>query len=281
MTGKLRAMDLEAAAATFRHRARRTVSRYPSLYLPLARRKHPDAVLDGSTQIVIDGFTRSAVTFAVVAFQLAQDDHVRVAHHLHAVGHFIAAARRGVPVLLAVRGPEDTILSALVREPLVGPRDFLESYVDLYERLFPYRSAFLVAPFREVTEDFGGVTRRVNALFGTSFREFEQTHESVQACFDLIEERSRRPAWAPLLGKFLSGRISAGEYRGATVELRRSAAAGRDVPEHRVQRPSAARQEAKETVRERYLRPELAVLRHRAELAYERLAGGPGESRSP
>ena len=257
-----------------RHDARRLVARYPSVYLPLARRKYPDAVLDADTQLVIDGFTRSAVTFAVVGFQMAQNGHVRVAHHLHAPAQPLAAARRGVPVLLSVRRPEDSILSALVREPFVRPGTLVRSYVEFYERLCDHRSSFVVATFEEITSDLGAVVRAVNERFGTDFRPFDQTDENVRRCFELIEERARRPSWEPLIGRFLSGRISLDEFIGATDEAR-----GRErpptLPEERVQRPSETRQAQKEARRSDYLQPRLASLRARAENAYATLLESP------
>ena len=45
--------------------------------LPLANWKRRGRALDQHTQLVLDGFTRSASTFAVIAFQLAQNDHVQ------------------------------------------------------------------------------------------------------------------------------------------------------------------------------------------------------------
>jgi hypothetical protein len=266
---------IAARAAAVRHVVRRVVSAHPSVYLPVARRKHPHATLDRDTALVIDGFTRSAVTFAVVAFQLAQDDHVRVAHHLHAAGHLIEAARRGVPTLVTVREPKDSILSALIREPLVPPAQFLRSFADFYERILPYRSRFVVATFDEVTTDMGEVTARVNERFGTRFACFEQTEENVRACFALIEERSRRPPWEEQLGLFLSGRMSADEYRAATEQARRTSELP-SVPEHRVQRPSEQRQAMKQRLRARYEAPGLAGLRARAERAFARFTRSPG-----
>ena len=88
-----------------------------------------------ATELVIDGFTRSASTFAVVAFQLAQPRPVRVGHHLHAPGQIIRAVRLGVPVLLTVRPPEDTVLSLVVREPYVTIPQGLHAYARFHERL--------------------------------------------------------------------------------------------------------------------------------------------------
>ena len=85
---------------------------------------------------------------------------------MHAAASLVAAARRGVPTLITAREPEPTILSSLMREPEVTARQWLKTYVAFYERILPFRSAFVIATFTEVTSDFGAVTRRVNERFG-------------------------------------------------------------------------------------------------------------------
>ena len=100
-------------ASRARHRLRTRVAEYPSLYLPFARRKYPGPspeVISPETELVIDGFTRSATTFAVYALQLSQERPVRLAHHLHAPAQLIEAARRGVPALVLIREPRGAIL---------------------------------------------------------------------------------------------------------------------------------------------------------------------------
>jgi len=247
---------------------------HPSLYLPLARWKSGHSVLEARTELVVDGFTRSAGTFAAIAFQLAQNDHVRVAHHMHAAAPLIAAARRGVPTLITVREPESTILSAMMREPAVSPRQWLKTYAAFYERILSFRPHFVVATFEEVTSDFGAVIGRVNERFGTRFRRFEHTEENVKAVFALIEERAEGPPWQPFLNRFVSGLISADEYRTATRPYRDALGDHPPVvPEQRIQRPSAQREAAKGRMRDRYRDPALAALRARAEAAYRAVIG--------
>src|SRR5215831_17383610 len=85
-----------------RHRLRTRFTEFPRLYLAFARHKYPGPspeVISSATELVIDGYTRCASTFAVYALQLAQDKPVRLAHHLHAPAQLVAAARAGVPAL--------------------------------------------------------------------------------------------------------------------------------------------------------------------------------------
>jgi hypothetical protein len=267
---------LTRARAVARHVIRRRISAYPSIYLPLMRRKFPGAVLDRDTDLVIDGFTRSAGTFAVVAFQLAQNGHVRLAHHLHAAAHLKAAARRGVPAIVPIRRPEETVLSAIIREPLVPVGQFLRSYVDFHARISPYRGSQVVATFEQVTTDFGSVIGRLNSRFGTGFREFHHDEADVERCLALIEERSRRPPWEHLLGDFLSGRMSADEYEAATAGFRSDPRVRlAPVPENRVQRPSEERRAIRDSLAPLYHAPRLARLREEAERLYELMVRGP------
>src|SRR6266516_4034644 len=165
-----------------RNRLRTRVCEIPGLYLPFARRKYPGPspeVISSETQFVIDGYTRSASTFAVYALQLSQDKPVRLAHHLHAPAQLIRAARRGVPALVLIREPQGAVLSQLIREPGVALPDALVAYARFYTCLLPYYDKFVVADFEEVTSDFGSVIRRVNKQFGTTFAEFKPTQANI------------------------------------------------------------------------------------------------------
>jgi hypothetical protein len=244
------------------------VSETPVVYLPFARHKYPGPspeVIGGDTEFVIDGYTRSASTFAVYAFQLAQPAPVRLAHHLHAPAQLIEAARRGIPALAVIREPQGAVLSQLIREPGVAMRDALLSYARFYESLRRYRNAFVVADFEEVTKDFGGVTRRVNERFGTAFAEFEPADANVRQCMDLIKLRS---TLSPVLLGFESGTVTFGELE---PEIERLARQQGPSPEAWV--ASADRERSKAALRQQWRRPGLARLRARARRVYEEFRG--------
>jgi hypothetical protein len=145
-----------ARGGRLRHLVRTRISEHPALYLPIARRKYPGTrhllfarrnypgtcpeVVGSETELVIDGYTRCATTFAVYAFQLAQERPVRVAHHLHAPAQLIVAAKMGIPVLALIREPREAILSQLIREPGISLRGALVAYARFYSSLMPQRS---------------------------------------------------------------------------------------------------------------------------------------------
>lgn len=259
-------MRIRAARWVLRSR----LAERPGPYLPLARLKHRDAVVSEETELVIDGFTRSAVTFATIAFQMAQERPVRVAHTLHSAGHLIAAARRRLPTLVTIREPDETVLSAVVREPYVSLDQALTAYTRFHMRIGPYRSRFVIGTFDEITADFGLVIRHVNERFGTRFGEFEHTRSHVEECYGIIEDRARRPPWSRALGELECGIIGIDEYRRAAASFRqRGALPSLEVPERRVQRPSEARAALKQALRAELESPRLRDARSRARDAYE------------
>jgi len=253
-----------------RHVLRTRISEHPGIYLPFARHKYPGPspeVIGGQTELVIDGYTRSATTFAVYALQLSQPRPVRLAHHLHAPAQLIEAARTGVPALVLIREPQGAILSQLIREPHVALLDALVAYARFYSCLLPYRDRFVVGDFTEVTADFGAVVRRLNARFGTAFVPFNPTQAHVREVFELIKLR-------PTLSKTLLG------FESGVVSLAELGRELRDTGQHRMHdaeeawMPSADRDRAKEALREQWLAPELAGVRDRAGDVYRAFLDG-------
>lgn len=214
-----------------RYSTRAVLSTSPSLYLPLMERKYAtgeDKIVDGTTEVVIEGFPRSANTFALVAFQVAQGRPVKAAHHLHAAAQIKRGAQMRIPTLVLIRDPLEAVLSHLVRQPGVTPRQGMRNWVRFYRAANGLRGRVVVATFEEVTTDFGAVIRRLNARYGTTFAEFEHTPENVEWCFRQIEERNR-------------ARYSR-------------------VIESLVARPSTSRDSAKEALRSRFRAPSMRPL---------------------
>jgi hypothetical protein len=252
-----------------RHWCRARLSESPALYLPFARLKYPGPspeVISSATELVIDGYTRCASTFAVYALQLAQPVPVRLAHHLHAPAQLVAAARAGVPALAVIREPREAILSQLVREPDVDMRDALVAFTRFYRRLLPCRDRMVVAGFEEVTKDFGAVTRRVNDRFGTAFAEFEPTEQNTSRCFELIKLRG---TLSPVLLGFESGTVTAADLLPEVALLTRRSQGGTGAGTAAAWVPSRDRDRSKAALREQWDQPGLAPLRERAQWVYQ------------
>ncbi|MDP9295395.1 MAG: hypothetical protein M3O88_01700, partial [Actinomycetota bacterium] len=138
------------------------VAEYPGLALPLARRRGHGEVVDGATEIVIEGYPRAASSFAVAAFRAAQQRPVRIAHHVHAPAQLVEAARRHIPALALIRSPEDSLISYVIRYPSIPMRSAGHGYLRFYRPLLRFLPRLVTATFEEVVGDFGPVIRRVN-----------------------------------------------------------------------------------------------------------------------
>lgn len=255
-----------------RHRMRTQVFGHPALYLPFARHKyrgHSPEVIGPGTELVIDGYFRSANTFAVWAFQLSQDRPVRLAHHLHAPAQLISAARAGIPALLLIREPQGAILSELLYDHVALP-DSLVAYSRFYTSLMRYLDSFVVGEFEQVTHDFGAVVRRLNTRFGTSFPQFRHCEESTRECFTLMNYRG---TLSETVYGFESGVVSLAELRRQLPALARQ-----PQPQHfrRAWIPSGDRARLRPALRREWLRPEFARLRERAESVYREVREAAG-----
>lgn len=196
--------------------------------MPLARLRGHGVLVDDLTDVLIEGYPRSANSFAVAAFGHAQPGPVRIAHHTHAPAHVIEAVGRGVPAIVLVRDPADSVLEFVIVKPALTVAQALRGYVRFYAPLLAHRRGFVVGTFEEVTSDFGSVIGRLNSRFGTAFAEFEHTAQNERACFEAMEGywRGRVGEGVPVLGRGggaselagdLDRRALEAEYRSARL----------------------------------------------------------------
>lgn len=230
-----------SVAAKLLYEVQTIVAQHAALAMPLARLRGHGVPFGPGTEIVIEGFPRSANSFAVAAFARAQGRKPQIAHHVHAPAQVMAAVRAGVPAIVLIRNPEDAVLEYVIKKPAITIGQALRGYARFYEPLLRYRSRFVVGLFDDVTKDFGGVIRRVNERFGTAFREFEHTEENAQATLEEIDGY-----WRGILGP------------GDRLEII-------------VGRPSPARDQLKERLRAGYWDDRLARARARAEAIHRRI----------
>lgn len=160
----------------------------------LRGKKSRDRVVGKQTDIVIEGFPRSANSFALAAFRLSRKEikkPVKVAHHLHAPAQIIMAARYGIPCVVLIRKPLDAVLSLMVYRPSLSAYRALRSYLYFYKKILPYREAFVVGSFEEITSDFNIVIERINRRFGTEYSQFEHSESNEEIIFRSIKNVNR------------------------------------------------------------------------------------------
>jgi hypothetical protein len=145
------------------------------------------------TRITIEGYPRSANTYAVYAFKHVNEiQWNEVGHHLHVQAQIIRSVKYQIPVILLIRHPLEAVRSLVVRHDFIPVADALEDYTRFYSDLYKLRDSFVVANFDDVTEHFGKIIERVNKRFSTKFNLFPDHDEQAKAAvFDEIDRRNR------------------------------------------------------------------------------------------
>lgn len=141
------------------------------------------------TELVIEGYPRSANSTTAYGFLDRQSRPIRLAHHKHHAAQLLFAAEHNIPAVMLIRKPDQAILSNLAlvleaqqRNPQTKKgtltfSDVLLSWLVFYRAVESYTDSFVIAPFEEVTQDIDGMIRRVNKKFGTNFSNISATEE--------------------------------------------------------------------------------------------------------
>lgn len=163
--------------------------RYPLLFYSLYGLVPKNRMLsvDRDTQLVIEGFPRSANTFAVGAFRTAQPIKVRVAHHMHVPAQIIRAVRWEIPTIVLIRQPKDAVVSLAMYDPQISISQALKCYVSFYQTISFYRSEYVVASFEETTNDYSKIIQKINHKFNTKFVDRPLTNAELKSIFQKIE----------------------------------------------------------------------------------------------
>jgi hypothetical protein len=181
------------------------LSKYPCLFYSLYRYRDRTQRLGvvKDTDIVIEGYPRSANSFAVIAFETAQECNLSIAHHLHVPVQVEYGIRYGLPTLVLIRDPMDAAVSLVIRQPYRTVAQALREYIQFYDHILSLpRQKYVVADFSTVTTEFGQVIDFMNDRFGTDYNRFDHTEENEQEVFETLQmisptgrHKSMRGSW--------------------------------------------------------------------------------------
>ena len=170
-----------------------TAWKHPRLFPPIQRHRGSRRVVEPGDDAVIEGYPRSANTFASDAFSMSQNRPVQFGNHFHSPAQFALARRYKAPAMLLLREPVAAALSWVVfNEDLYDPEKTLRFYINFHEPLLKITDSFVVAPFEEVTTDFARSVQRLNDRFGTDFELPRHDEEMQRKIFEAMEARLRK-----------------------------------------------------------------------------------------
>jgi hypothetical protein len=147
-------------------------------------------VVNDRTDLVLEGFPRSANTYALAAFRRTNGPGPVVASHLHTAVSVVEGVRRGLPVVVVVRDPVDACASMIQRQP-VTPRSALTAYIRFNSTVVEHLTDVVVSDFAVTTSSFGSVIKELNQRFGTTFTPYDHTETNERWCREFVIEADR------------------------------------------------------------------------------------------
>ena len=176
-------------------RVRQFTARYPWMFFSLYQLSPVNRrlMVKRRTRITIEGYPRSANTWAVYAFRYSNPEigWNEIGHHLHVQAQIRRSADYGIPVLLLLRHPREAVRSLVVRHRFIPVDEALADYARFYSDLLPLKEHFIVVDFDAAISNMGGVIERLNRRFGTGFTPFpDGDPQARQAVFDEIDRRN-------------------------------------------------------------------------------------------
>ena len=170
-----------------------TLGQYPPLYYAVFARRYPFSHMrvTPNTQVCIEGFPRSANSYAVVAFKLA-NPQVPIAHHLHVPAQILEAVRRNIPTVLVIRHPRECVASFMVFQRSERPAPYLKAYIRFHQAVLPVVERVVVADFHQVITNINDVIAALNARFNTRFQFVADLPGQQERIFTRLEEINRQ-----------------------------------------------------------------------------------------
>lgn len=192
--------------SSFFRSARRAISRHPSLFFTAANLLGNKQLLNETTDIVSEGYPRSANTYFEAALLVSQDNGIHVSSHSHASAQVLMGVRKKIPTIVLFRKPKEAVASLLELTsgdlPVV---EYIKDYYTFYEDLEGCLNDVMLVEFPEAVGDFAKIVERVNARFGLNYKapeDMEAFKADVRRRMD--ELGLKRAGWAIKYGPSVS-----------------------------------------------------------------------------
>lgn len=186
--------------------ARRLISRHPSLFFATAGILGNKQLLDETTDIVSDGYPRSANTYFEAALIVSQDERIKVSSHSHASAQILMSLRKKIPTIVLFRDPKDAVASLLeLTSGDLPVEEYIKDYYTFYEDLDGKFDEALLVEFPEAIGEISVVIERINRRYGLGFvvpDNLETFPDRVRAKMD--ELGLKRAGWAIKYGPSVS-----------------------------------------------------------------------------
>jgi hypothetical protein len=168
---------------------RHCLGKYRYTYPLLRLSKFRKNMLNDDTQVCIEGFPRSANSF-LLHYVLGSNSGLKVAHHVHVMQQIKNSLKRGIPCIVPIREPVETLLSLLVIDENLAINAAIWSYIDFYKDLEPYLDKCVLTDFHVSTKYPHLVLQAVNHKHHLNFEATALTRLRENDIFNDLQNHS-------------------------------------------------------------------------------------------
>lgn len=187
--------DGPATISAAKYFLRTLIGSSPSVFFWFSRRfgsRRGRRVVDAGTDIVIDGFPRSANSFSVRAFK-SSNPGLSVASHNHVAAQVLAGVALGKPTLVILRDPLIVIPALRVGYRNLPASLVAWSYLRFYSAVERVADRVVLTAFETVTSQFAPVIVALNEKFGTHYQPYFNSPERDRSLFEAMLSRGAAP----------------------------------------------------------------------------------------
>ncbi|HOI28595.1 MAG TPA: hypothetical protein PLZ15_02460 [Melioribacteraceae bacterium] len=156
-------------------------------YLLYYSNKNKYSLVKKDTELLIDGFPRSANTFAYTFIELTQPVK-KIAHHVHLPVQFYRGIRFRTPAVLLLRNPVDAAISMSIRRPTYFPYLIFLYYYLFHKKIWEIINDTLVIKFEEVISDPNSIIRKLRSKNCSGLSEVELTDKLKERINKRVDE---------------------------------------------------------------------------------------------
>lgn len=173
------------------------VHKSPSLFALVGPRNEKPQferrVLRRGDALMLDGYPRSANTFATQAFRMAQHENLMIGNHFHSPMQVHLAKRYHLPAGVFYRDPMDAALSLMVfYEGKRSAEWTLTSYINFYSRVLLLDEGWVPISMSEAIGPMGVWVNRINQTFGTEFKAAPYSGDWASAVKAAVEAKRKK-----------------------------------------------------------------------------------------
>ena len=153
--------------------------------------RYKNLMCQKDTELVIEGFPRSANTFFVdaikISLELMHAKPIKIAHHMHSIAQIKFGLKHNIPIVVLVRNPLDAISSYVIRND-ISVKSGIEEYIYFYRYIHKVKDRIILAKFEEVIKNYAQIIEMINRKYDQNYPVLKNDEIEKQV-FNKIEDR--------------------------------------------------------------------------------------------